>query len=212
MSAGFEDHMHTADLDINAIKDLAKSASDDDLRLLILHFTNVLHERKTGKSSVSAEFMDKHFTYLPKFLWRPSNTHDVSTNLPSDSDIYDPNQLSSDLRGKLESLGLEDNTSLKVKTQWLTSGSNVSHPEFKNAKPLKDFPQVSKLLELVNKQEDVIGEMNSCIINCFRSKTSRHYPHADNEKFIDSSCSIATVSVGPTRDFCIYKTSTGLPR
>ena len=61
------------------------------------------------------------------------------------------------------------------------------------------------LMDMVNKHEDVIGEMNGCIINCFRSDSARHYAHSDNESYRDEASSIATVSLGPTRIFNIYE-------
>ena len=60
-------------------------------------------------------------------------------------------------------------------------------------------------MDFVNQHSDIVGEVNGCIVNCFRSESSRHYPHADDEKYIDQSCSIATVSLGPSRTFNIYE-------
>ena len=191
--------------DTLALSDLLNhfnTASDEDLRTIVLHCSNLLQQRESAKKLVSNEFLLNNFKYLPNFLTKPSNSLDISTHLPEQN--YDGDQFVSDLRLELESLGLEDNKNSKVKTQWLVSNP-VSHPDLKNAKPLDKYEQISKLMSLVNKHEDVVGEVNGCIVNCFRNESARHYPHADDEKYIDQTCSIATLSIGPTRCFNIYE-------
>ena len=92
-----------------------------------------------------------------------------------------------DLRFELDSLDLYQPSSRKPKTLWLSQIDNT----------LTKYPQISKLLDLVNKHGDIkSGDLDCCIIICYSNDRKSLRLHSDNEPFISQSHPIATFSVG----------------
>lgn len=196
---------------MDSLKAFAPTASEEDLRFIISYCTNILQQRETSKSTVSGKFLDENFKYLPNFIRTPLNSHEISASEQSLNCNQNPDAFMANIRQELESLGLEEGNKAIVKTKWLVSDNNTQSnlksfsSVTKNSDKIQKYPNISKLMELVNEHDDVIGELNGCIVNCFRGESSRHYAHADDEEYIDQSASIATVSLGPTRLFNIYE-------
>ena len=113
--------------------------------------------------------------------------------------------LSNDILTKLTSLKLRTKgtkgKSAKVKTQWLcpVDKSSDFSSGINNPKPIRDFPNVCKLMDIVNAQPTTSGDMTACLISCMSSKDSNLIYHADDEAIIDQSSDICTVSFGPSR-------------
>ena len=208
MSAGCEGV--SAPLTFEQIKVLAENATDDALKNIISECTNILQNRQAARHSVPESELNQLFKYVPDFLKNPDSSLDISTYLTPNEPGYNVDEFSKSLRTELESLGLEQGNRRVVKTKWLVNDPKTP-PNLKGFKDLKgsvsidNYKHIKALMELVNKHDDVVGELNGCIINCFRSDSSRHYAHADNEEYIDSACSIATVSLGHSRRFNIYE-------
>ena len=208
MSAGCESS--PAALTIEQFKELARNATDDMLHSFVSECTNILHSRQTMKHNIPEQKLDELFKYVPDFLSKPSVSLDVSTNIPQLMEDFNVDNFSHELRTELESLGLEVGNKREVKTKWMVSNplkhSNLnSFKGLKGAVEINDFKCIKTLMGLVNKHEDIVGEVNSCIVNCFRIKSGRHYAHSDNEDYLDKNCSIGTISIGPTRKFSIYE-------
>ena len=114
-------------------------------------------------------------------------------------------QLSDSVMEELSSLKLrikrKKGKVAKVKTQWLTpniekfnQGNSIS-----NSKLLNNYPAISKIMDLVNQDENTTGDMNACLINCMSSKECNLRYHSDNESFIDQRIDMCTISFGPDR-------------
>ena len=89
----------------------------------------------------------------------------------------------------------------KVNTQWISPSSEsynygkvVNHP-----KPISDFPNISKLMGIVNSHHSTTGDMDACIVSCFPSREATLRLHKDNEPLISQTSSICTVSFGAPR-------------
>lgn len=118
-------------------------------------------------------------------------------------DISD--ELSSGLLEELTSLKLRsrgfNGKPAKVKTIWLSPSSvpynygNVIN----NPKPIRDFPNIVHLMELVNGHPGTSGDMTACLVSCMTSPRSCLNYHADNEELIAQDSDICTFSLGPSR-------------
>ena len=91
----------------------------------------------------------------------------------------------------------------KVATQWL-SPVNVPYIDpdtnaVHEAKDLKHFPAISKLLESINSQPIINGPLDSCLVHKYASNATSCSSHADDEDLIDQSKSICTFSLGAVR-------------
>ena len=113
--------------------------------------------------------------------------------------------LSNDILTELTSLKVRTKgtkgKSAKVKTQWLCpvdKSSDISSG-INNPKPIRDFPNVCKLMDIVNAHPATSGDMTACLISCMSSKDSKLCYHADDESIIDQYSDICTVSFGPSR-------------
>ena len=95
-----------------------------------------------------------------------------------------------DLRFELDSLDLYRPSSRKPKTLWLSKNDNT----------LTKYPQISKLLDLVNKHGDIkSGDLDCCNIICYSNDRKSLRLHSDSEPSISQTHPIATFSVGASR-------------
>ena len=99
----------------------------------------------------------------------------------------------------------------KVATQWLSSNKDPyiypdSTPVHK-AKNIKEFPNINKLLSLVNESSEVTGPLDSCLILKYNSHQSSLTLHADDEPTIDQNKSICSFSIGCDRTIEFYEKS-----
>ena len=123
--------------------------------------------------------------------------------LPTDSTLS--NNILKELTSlKLRTKGTKGKPA-KVKTQWLCPidkhpnySSTINKPE-----PISEFPNISKLMGIVNSHPATSGDMTACLVTCMSTKESSLSYHADDEAIIDQSSDICTVSFGPplTLDF-----------
>ena len=87
----------------------------------------------------------------------------------------------------MDSLDLYQPSSRKPKTLWLSQIDNT----------LTKYPQISKLLDLVNMHGDIkSGNLDCCNIICYSNDRKPLRLHPDNEPSISQTHPIATFSVG----------------
>ena len=119
---------------------------------------------------------------------------------------------------EVEDLGLLKN-SLKPQTQWLSNDTrsycfsdkpNLRH----DAKDIKQFPSICKLMELVNKDSRTTQDADSALIIVYNNNRAGIDFHDDGESLIDSNSSISTLSFGSSRrvDFCDHTLHPRLPQ
>ena len=95
-----------------------------------------------------------------------------------------------DLRFELNSMDLYRPRSQKPKTLWLSHHDNT----------LSKYPQISSLLDLVNKHCDLkTADLDCGNVICYSNDKKTLRLHFDNESSISQSHSIVTFSVGATR-------------
>lgn len=118
------------------------------------------------------------------------------------SDIGIDDNLNSAISDELTSLDLLGGKENKVTTKWLSPtndsynyGSIVNHPN-----PIANYPNICKLMSLVNNHPSTTGDMDACIVSCFPSNTACLNLHKDKETLISQNSSICTVSFGATRE------------
>ena len=109
---------------------------------------------------------------------------------------------------EVEELGLFKNSN-KPLTQWLSSdptdycfsdNKRLSHP----SKDIRKYHNICKLMDTVNKNPNTTQNADSALIIVYNTKHAGIDFHNDNEKLIDSSSSISTITFGSSRDieFC----------
>ncbi len=108
--------------------------------------------------------------------------------------------LSAAVEQELQSFNMVSNTD-KVKTKWLSpSSESYNYAAVMNRpSPISDYPNICKLMELVNGQPATTGDMDSCLVSCFSNSNAKLSLHADNESLISQQSSICTVSFGAPR-------------
>jgi hypothetical protein len=102
---------------------------------------------------------------------------------------------------ELTSLRLTASKSQKVQTQWLspTSDTYKYGGVCNNPRPISGFPNICKLMGIVNSHSSTTGDSDSCLVSCFTSSKKTLSLHKDNEALMAQSSSISTVSFGAPR-------------
>ena len=110
-----------------------------------------------------------------------------------------------------ESLNLKTNRR-KVGSKWLSSTDTpYIYPDFNpvhKASDITAFPNIAKLLSIVNESTDVSGPLDSCLILKYDSKSSSLSVHDDNESCIDQNKSICSFSMGCDRTLEFFDKAT----
>ena len=159
--------------------DLLKLCSLEEKMSLLKHLKE---EIKTCSQSCSTEnspepkhlSFDKLVSYYPSFI---DDTH-----------------LLDDIWTELESLDLYRPNSKKIQSFWLNPG------ESNQPNSIHKFPNVMKLLNLVNKHESVPNSgLDCCNVICYSSDNKTLRPHSDNESNICQAHPICTFSIGAPR-------------
>ena len=197
----------TSDIDQGTVAAFVKLTLGANLNTLreILKLTNssIVRSLNSSKESCNIDVEDL-FEYVPDIL--DSTITNSAGVLNIEGESLDPaasdELFLNNLHNELDSLKLTDTESDKVTTQWLMESSLASQIKSLwhrgTPKDINKYPTICKLRDIVNEMPQCVGEMNSCIINCFKDSNVRHRPHQDNEDYIDQNCSISTFSVGVT--------------
>ena len=130
----------------------------------------------------------------------PNNT-DIQNLVEHVEDIGLDKSLYDSINKELASLQLKK-PGRGVKTKWLVPSSDNDNFEsmFSSPKPIAKYPNICKLMEIVNNHPSTTGDMNSCLVSRFPSYKATLSLHSDNENIISQSSSICTVSFGTPRN------------
>ncbi|MCP4488743.1 MAG: hypothetical protein GY820_15730, partial [Gammaproteobacteria bacterium] len=92
-----------------------------------------------------------------------------------------------------------------VKTQWLSpTDESYNYGKVLNSPmPIKDYPNICKLTQIVNSHPSTTGDMDCCLVTRYPSSKSTLSLHSDNEKLISQTSSICSVSFGAPRELQI---------
>ncbi len=101
---------------------------------------------------------------------------------------------------ELESMQLTGDSG-KVYTKWLSpSSEQYNYSKVVNKPvPLSDYPNISKLMDIVNNHKSTTGDMDSCLVSRFNSHKTKLSLHRDDEPLISQKSSICTMSFGAPR-------------
>ena len=130
----------------------------------------------------------------------PNNT-DIQNLVEHVEDIGLDKSLYDSINKELASLQLKK-PGRGVKTKWLVPSSDNENFEsvFSSPKPIAKYPNICKLMEIVNNHPSTTGDMNSCLVSRFPSYKATLSLHSDNENIISQGSSICTVSFGAPRN------------
>ena len=89
-----------------------------------------------------------------------------------------------------------------VKSKWLAANKDLADFKniFKSPLSINEFPNISKLMDIVNMHPSTTGDMNSFLVTRYPSNRASLSLHCDNEKIISQCSSICTVSFGAPRE------------
>ena len=197
---------------IDIFSDIIKDANCDTLKEIIKVSTDMIN-KALNPISKAPDDLDSLFKYIPNIL-NGQNSLEISTYLAQEhSDV--PAELSNEQAFKQSLMKELDSFKLdtlfpdpnRVATQWLLDEhlTTAPHRDLREHKKMSSYPCITALKNIINQHEECIGELNSCIVNCYRPSSSRFRPHSDDELYIDPESSICTFSVGATREFGIYE-------
>ena len=191
---------------ISDFKTLFSDASPPVLRTIVKLATTQINKSINPKSETpDMNSLNNLFKYVPNIY--TNNSLEISTtDFNNNEQKLSEDKFFEDLKTELDSLGVDKKASnpTKVTTQWVLNNPH-DHPDLKSTKDMSDMKCVSMLMDKVNNHDECVGQMTGCIINCFRSSSARHFPHSDNEPYIDQNSSVCTISLGGTREFGIYE-------
>ena len=152
------------------------SSSTDDLNRLLHAVQSEISKRKN--THVPGGFTE----YIP--------------DLCSDSDLLEA------VWKECESFDLASD-SRKASTQWLCStGQPYVYADAEpvhEAADINSYPNICKLLDVVNSAPAVDGPLDSCLVLKYCSDKTRQSLHSDNEALIDQSKSICAFCLGSER-------------
>ncbi|KAL5270218.1 hypothetical protein ACHWQZ_G001079 [Mnemiopsis leidyi] len=158
-----------------------------------------LKQKQLMLSAISASFAKPEPCVQSKPANAPVKIEDLVEHVPDlglDDDLY------YFINEELLSLQLQNVRGAGVKTKWLSPESESYNYGKVNNKPsdIKQFPNILKLMDLVNKHPSTTGDMDCCLISRYPTHKSTLRWHSDNEsEIISQSSSICTVSFGAPR-------------
>ena len=129
---------------------------------------------------------------------------DIKSLVEHVNDLNLDETLCDGIHNELQSLNLKQR-GRAVTTQWLSPTSdyyNYGHVMNKPI-PINDYPNIYKLMDVVNNHPLTSGDMDSCLISRYASNRSTLRLHRDNEPLISQTSSICTVSLGAPRELSI---------
>ena len=107
-----------------------------------------------------------------------------------------------------EDITKELNEDSSLKTQWLCSSNEPYVYSDKmpvhNPKNINEFPNIVKLMNILNSSEKVNGPLDSCLVLKYTDSSAHLRKHSDNEPLMDQTKSICTFSLGATRTIEFY--------
>ncbi len=187
---------------------LVDNADIITLREIVKVTSNLINSKVYPRAKVpSKEELDDMFKICPNIFDTVGTGNGSSHNTRSTTQSVESDL--THLQTELDSLGLcNSQNSNKVRTKWLIpAGTSTTHRDLQNAEDISHYPEICKLRDCINKLPDCQGTLDGCIVNCYQSTSSRLRPHSDDEPYIDQNCSIATFSLGGTREFGIFTKS-----
>ena len=117
-------------------------------------------------------------------------------------------ELLTSLLNECEDLTKDLNAGSNLKTQWLCSKNEpyiyTDKEHIHNPKNINDFPNIVKLMNLVNTNDKVDGPLDSCLVHKYTDYSAHLRKHTDDEPLMDQSKSICTFSLGATRTIAFY--------
>ena len=132
---------------------------------------------------------------IPPSRAEPSCLTNLTEHVP---DIGIDDHLNEFINAELHSFNLTGN---KLKTQWLSpTNETYNYAAVVNQpKKISDYPAICRLMELVNAHPSTTGDLDSALVTRYPNAKADLKLHKDNEKLIDQSSSIASVSFGAKR-------------
>ncbi len=117
------------------------------------------------------------------------------------SDLALDDTLCKNILAELDTLNLK-RPGRGVKTQWLSpTGESYNYGKVLNSPwPIKNYPSICKLAEIVNNHPSTTGDMDCCLVTRYPSNKATLSLHSDNEKLISQTSSISTVSFGAPQE------------
>ena len=205
---------------LSIFSDIIKDTNCDTLKEIIKVSTDMINTLLNPIKKVP-DNLDVLFKYIPDIVGaQPSleiSTYLARENSDLDTVLSDQQAFHESLMKEIKTLKLDTkySDSGRVATQWLLDENltpSPHHRDLRNPKCISDFPCISVLKNIINQHDECIGEMNSCIVNCYQPSSARFRPHSDDEPYIDSDASICTFSIGATREFGIYEKKHSEPK
>ena len=113
------------------------------------------------------------------------------------------NGLYREIISELDSMELTGESG-KVYTKWLSPSSESYNYSKVVSKPfpLSDYPNISKLMKIINSHQSTTGDMDSCLVSRFNSHKTRLSLHRDDEPLISQTSAICTMSFGSPVIWC----------
>ena len=133
-------------------------------------------------------------------------------------DFLPANHLDDVIIAEVEDMGLLKKSN-KPQSQWLSCDKRAycfsDKPQLKHdAKDIKEFPTISTLMDLVNKDSRTTQDANSALVIVYNNNRAGIDFHDDGESLIDSNSSISTLTFGSSRmvDFCDHSIRPRIPQ
>ena len=169
---------------LQEIFDYVKAASVEDLRHILNAVQNELPKRE-GK-------VDNFVLHI--------------------EDFCDDEVLRDAVWAECESLKLNKDGRKKATTAWLCSqetpyiypSTNPVHPP----QDISGFPNIKRLLNLVNSSTEITGPLDSCLVIKYDNNQTSTSIHSDGEKLIDQEKSICSFSLGCERTLEFFEGTT----
>ena len=163
--------------------DLLNSCSLDEKRLLLKHLQEDVGSNddiQQCSTSSTNNLESEHFSFQKFISYHPSFIEDAS--------------LLDDLFAELDILDLYRPNSKKVQSVWLSAGESTL------PNSIDKYPNIMRLLDLVNKHESIPkGSLDCCNVVCYSNDSKTLRLHSDNESNIDQTHPICTFSIGAPR-------------
>ncbi len=137
------------------------------------------------------------------------NPADLIKYVPDFIQSSDTDNLAQAIKDDIETMLPKNHNFNKIQSQWLSldlQPYTFGRKKY-DARNLKDYPGISKLLDVCNEHSESGGMLNCCLVNRYSCAEVAGRLHADDEDIICQESPIVTVSLGDTRTIDFTKDS-----
>lgn len=202
------------DLTVKTVQLIEKIANSDlaACRKLLIAVNNRIQILENDTKNISSSEVDELVSKLPNFPEQHSDHLNISISSAyiNDTNVKQPsevnkllNKIHTELTKTVAAPGTHPESE-SVNKRWIIKDEILSDYSFLKSTQMSNSPEISELLDIVNNNDQCVGNLNSCLICYYPNGYVGTRPHSDDEVYICQNSSICNISLGAERDLVFF--------